>query len=103
MNESNTSSRAEMDGRSEPTIRVVRDADDAIATDIAVAIADAKGQDPMDIQPLGNVVDCEALNALVSTADESLSISFSYESFDVFVTSDGRVEVTTDTDPLHGD
>lgn len=68
--------------------------EESITTTVAVAIAEATGQDVMDIPPIGSYVDCEAFDTLLESADSTLSISFNYEDRRVFVTGDGRIEVT---------
>lgn len=63
---------------------------------IVDAIAIATGRDPLDVEPLQNYVDTDALDALVtpqSDDDGHVRVAFSYESLDVVATSKGVVEV----------
>jgi len=63
------------------------------ATNVAVAIATATGRDVLDVAPLGDSVDCEALNELVQNGDAALSVCFTHEKHRVLVTGDGTVDV----------
>lgn len=69
-------------------------------TRIVDAVADREGVAPTDLRPpLYDVIDPEALNALVSSADgnadpDSLHVSFEYNGYDVTVGGDGEVSVS---------
>lgn len=67
---------------------------DSIASELAMTLADAMDEDVTEIEPLGEYLDCEALDRLVRSAETSLSISFVYEGRQVFVSGDGSVEIT---------
>lgn len=62
---------------------------------VVAAVADAAGTDPLELPPLGNAIDPEALNDLVdperSTGLES--IAFEYAGYDVVVAGTGDVRV----------
>ena len=62
---------------------------------VVSAIADAAGTDPLELPPLSNAIDPEALNDLVDFERDSglESISFEYVGYDVVVSGDGDVQV----------
>lgn len=60
------------------------------------AIAAATGRDPLQIEPLHNHVETDALNALLTpktASDDSVQVTFSYEDLGVLVDSRGTIEV----------
>lgn len=60
------------------------------------AIAAATGREPLQIEPLQNHVDTDALNALVtpqSDDGDTVQVSFSYEELGVLVDSSGTIPV----------
>jgi hypothetical protein len=63
---------------------------------VVSAVADATGTDPLELPPLGNVVDPEALNDLVDCGRNSdlRSISFEYAGYDVVVSGVGDIQVS---------
>lgn len=70
---------------------------------IVSAVADEKGVDPTDLEPLYNVVDTDALNSLFHSRPrvDALTagcVQFTYEGFDVQVTASGDVTVEEATD-----
>ncbi|WP_256301003.1 HalOD1 output domain-containing protein [Haloarchaeobius salinus] len=68
--------------------------DESVATTIAVAVAEATGQDVTELDPLGSTIDCESLDSLVRSAGSPLSVSFLYEGCRIFVSGDGTIEIT---------
>ncbi|MFP8951664.1 HalOD1 output domain-containing protein [Natrialbaceae archaeon A-arb3/5] len=69
---------------------------------VVTAVASLVEQDPMDLPPLYEVVDSDALNSLVEHAYRTESagvqqLSFIYEGFDVSVRSDGQVLIANPT------
>lgn len=61
------------------------------------AVADATGRDPLELPPIYETVDPEALDALLggsTFADSSLAVRFEYAGFVVIARSDGEVIVT---------
>jgi len=59
-------------------------------------VANHENVDPMDLSPLYDVVDPDALDSLVGTANGNgadLQIEFTYAGYNVTVTGDGAVEV----------
>lgn len=89
-----------VDARHEPA------GDRSPAEVIIDALAEAAGVDPVDLPPLYEFVDPEAINALFDrrdgpTATEGI-LSFGVETWNVFVRADGRIRVcdaTRPTDP----
>lgn len=76
--------------------RSSRDAEDdgrECATEIVYRVARAKGADPLDLAPLQNDVDTDALNSLCAHPGENVEVSFEYEGFRVTVSGDGRVRL----------
>ena len=67
----------------------------SVGTQIAMAIADATGTDVMELPPLANWVDCDAITDLFRGCyDTTISISFDYRQSRVFVSNDGRIIVS---------
>lgn len=62
------------------------------STRVIEAVAEATDGDPLDMEPLYDVVDPEALDCLFATAVTG-HVSFQYDGHDVTVHSDGRVLV----------
>ncbi|MDG5761945.1 hypothetical protein QA600_21725 [Natronococcus sp. A-GB1] len=62
---------------------------------VVSAVADAAGTDPLELPPLSNVINPEALNDLVGAEKSSglESISFEYAGYDVVVSGAGDIEV----------
>ena len=64
------------------------------------AVAETRDVDPLDLEPLYNAVDPDALDALFGSKAQPAcepptgEVSFSYEGYDVRVTAAGRVELT---------
>lgn len=80
--------------------------DDSPAEVVITALADATGVDPVDLPPLGEYVDFDALNSLFerhdSAVDTDLTLCFQVSCWNVFVRSDGRIRVcdaTQQTEP----
>jgi hypothetical protein len=62
-------------------------------TAIVESLAEVLETDPMDVPPLHDYVDTDALNALVTspTDDGSVTVSFTHERARVLVDSDGHL------------
>lgn len=54
-------------------------------------VAQAKGVDPLDLAPLADELDTDALNNLMTLSDGVVEVSFAYEGYTVTVRSTGRV------------
>ena len=65
---------------------------------VVMAVADAKGVDPIDLQPLNDGLDPDALNNIFRT-DTIGELTFEYEDTHVVVTGDGRVSVNGRDNP----
>lgn len=72
---------------------------DAITVDVVIAVSDALGTAPDDLEPLESVIDTEALESLVAHGD-AVTVEFGYERCVVTVTSDGTVRVDPPTRSL---
>lgn len=72
---------------------------EALIVDIVRTIADTKGVDPLDLPPLNEYVDVDALVTLVESANRGepsrIAITFRYEGYDIEIQSDGTVDVTS--------
>jgi hypothetical protein len=67
------------------------DCDEEVGVRIVREVAAVLGRDPMDLDPLSELVDLDALSALAATG--TADVSFEYEGLRVFVRRDGAVEV----------
>lgn len=57
------------------------------------AIAEARGVDPADLEPVYNHIDLEALDALVASGNRDLSVRWRIDGAQVEVWGDGEVQV----------
>jgi hypothetical protein len=63
---------------------------------VVTAVAEVADADPLELPPLRNAVDPDALNDLVGTECNRLtSISFEYIGYDVTITGDGNIRVAS--------
>lgn len=77
--------------------------DEAVSQQVVKAVADAKGVDPLDLPPLYDSIDPDALDALFSNADASTSmpeLQFRVAGCEVLVRGDGVVTITHTEDEL---
>lgn len=70
---------------------------DRVSEAVVHAIADAADTDPLSIEPIYESVDPDALDALVRSGPDDLSVSFSHHGVPVDVFGDGTVRVVTGT------
>ena len=78
-----------------------------ISETVVTAVAEAKGADPLDLEPLYCVIDPDALNSMfrpsVGSPPAAMELSFSMEGCEVVIHGDGEVAVTppaeTDENP----
>lgn len=82
------------------------ESDDSLVPVIVEALAEATGKDPLELPPLYEHVDAEALNQLFAGHRKTVAgdavLSFTVEKWNVFVRADGRIRVcdaTHRTDP----
>ncbi|WP_126664425.1 HalOD1 output domain-containing protein [Haloterrigena salifodinae] len=66
---------------------------------VASAVAEAEGVDPVDLPPLYETIDPEALNDLLSSRDDSTvaTVEFEYAGYAVTVSGEGMVTVCSDS------
>jgi hypothetical protein len=89
---------------SNPTTPTERVADNESATEaVVLAVAEATDADPLDLDPLYDCVDPDALDDLFESGDDgtarlSGSFTFEYEGCDVAVHADQRVVVAPTSD-----
>ncbi|AFZ72686.1 HalOD1 output domain-containing protein [Natronobacterium gregoryi] len=68
---------------------------------IVDAVASVTGKDPLEMTPLYEAIDPDALDALFDqrqAGDETHELWFTYDGFDVGVHSDGEIRLRTATD-----
>lgn len=80
-----------------------RESDRSPAEAIIDALAEAAGVDPLELPPLYEFVDCDALDRLFAEHDGASGaaalLSFRIDNWNVFVRADGRVRVCDGTRP----
>lgn len=80
------------------TVRTISGEEETSAT-VVSAVADAKGVDPLDLDPLYDWVDADALDAIFSpsegAAPASAELRFSMDDCEVVVRGTGEVVVAT--------
>lgn len=61
-------------------------------------VADAEGVSPLDLQPLGEVIDTDALNRVIASTGDSTGasrvLSFAYSGYEVTVCGDESVSLS---------
>lgn len=76
--------------------------DETVSNRVIAAVAEATGVDPLELDPLYNVVDPDALNAIFSPANgrqgADAKLRFTMEGCAVVVRGDGDVVVTPPAD-----
>lgn len=69
-----------------------------VSETVVAAVAEAKGVDPLDLEPLYKAVDPDALNSMFRPSavspPSSLEVSFSMAGCEVVIHDDGEVAVT---------
>lgn len=73
---------------------------DNLVPSIVQVIASLDNSSPDELPPLHDVVDPDALETLLTTADHPLSITFEYHTYRVTVSSDGSIRVLNEPDRL---
>ncbi len=68
-----------------------------LCSDIVTAIAERTGADPLEMDPLYDAVDVDAIEAIVASAGDA-SVEFVYHGHTVVVDGDGSVAVTGEAD-----
>lgn len=67
-----------------------------VTTQVAGALADATGREVTKLPPVGEWVDCDAIEQLFAShaGETELSVSFEFEEYHVYLSSIGRIVVT---------
>lgn len=68
---------------------------------VVVAVAEAKGVDPLELEPLGTVIDPEALDRIFTRPEgcrPTGRLTFRMDGCEVTITSSGELSVTPKTD-----
>ncbi|WP_436345552.1 HalOD1 output domain-containing protein [Natronorubrum sp. FCH18a] len=60
---------------------------------VVSAVAEVEGADPVELPPLYEAIDPEALNDLLTSRPEPVTVSFQYAGYDVDVRGSGKVVV----------
>lgn len=87
------------DNSSQTDAHVVTSDGDSVTVDVVIAVSDALGTAPDDLEPLESVIDTEALESLVVRGEE-VTVEFEYERCTVTVSSDGVVRVDPPTQSI---
>ena len=61
---------------------------------ITAALATVRHCEPTQLEPLYNAVDPDALDRLVASGSDALSVTMALDGFEVVVTGDRRIEIT---------
>lgn len=79
------------------------EAEDSITARMATAVARATNREVTEVEPLGEWVDCDAIEQLFAAHDPNheLSLSFEFGDCDVFVSNLGRIVVTPSNEHDH--
>lgn len=67
---------------------------------VVTRIANSEGIDPLELPPLYEAIDADALDALVGTgkrSDADPEVEFTYSGYEVTITSDAVIHLTKDT------
>lgn len=72
---------------------------DYVVQEIVEAIAELEGADPLELSPpLRDSIDPDSLEALLSSADDSLEVTFTYAGYRISVSSGGTVSIVSMAD-----
>lgn len=76
-----------------PTRTVARCASrsETVTEAVVEAVADEEGVSPLQLEPLANVVDPDALNTLYADDRHRVTLEFAYQGYRVRVDTDGRL------------
>ncbi|MDG5761650.1 hypothetical protein QA600_20195 [Natronococcus sp. A-GB1] len=82
--------------RSKPTGTTPRN---ELTTDVVYEVARVSNTDPIDLPPLYNAIDPDALNALIADSCDSTleSITFQYDGYTVTISENGDITVSSTT------
>lgn len=82
------------DQRTGPRLGVADDDERSTAVTVVQTVAEAAGEDPRDLPPLGERVDPDALCNLLSDPASDVRVEFQYADHRVLVGPDGEVSAT---------
>lgn len=85
------------------TVTATRNRDEPAARTVVEAVAEATGDDPLEMRPLYDTVDTDALDTVFEPTGGALDgrsgrVSFRFNGCDVTVHSDGRTVVSSSVD-----
>lgn len=69
----------------------VFDSADRVSLRLIKQVADVEQVDPGDLPPLGRTLDLDALDILIESASETLTVTFTVHGYDVIVTGNGSI------------
>lgn len=69
----------------------VFDSADRASLRLIELVADIEQVDPGDLPPIGRTIDLEALDTLIESANDTLTVTFTVHGYDVIVTGNGSV------------
>lgn len=69
----------------------VFDSADRVSHRLIELIADVEQVDPGDLSPISRTIDLEALDTLIESANDALTVKFTVHGYDVIVTGNGSV------------
>lgn len=77
------------------TTRTIRSPNGKQSVSLAVvtALAETKGVQPVDLPPVSEHIDLEALENLIESADSDVTVSFSVDDHEITVTGDQTVTI----------
>ncbi|WP_435346341.1 HalOD1 output domain-containing protein [Haloarchaeobius sp. HRN-SO-5] len=65
-----------------------------LSSEVVEAVAQAKGVDPLSLDPIIDSVDPDALNRLFDSQNRGLQLTFEYEGYTVTVEGDRQIDLT---------
>lgn len=100
MTEANLQSNTAADQPSKQIVEFDPRTAESITARMATAVAEATDQSVTEVPPLGEWVDCDAIEQLFSAQAPAheLSLSFEFEDCEVFVSNIGRIVVTPNSE-----
>lgn len=68
---------------------------EGVSMEVVEQLAAAENTDPRDLPSLFPVIDLEALDTLIESGSSNVMICFSVDGYNIMVTGDGTVELTS--------
>lgn len=78
-------------GTKNRTTTNVFDSADRASLRLIEQVADVEQVDPGDLPPIGRTIDLEALDTLIESANDTLTVTFTVHGYDVIMTGNGSV------------